>query len=113
MPTKQATLTFPISVRGNRLKFTPDGKRVLVSGGASESSSVNLVILDVGTHKEVRSFDFGGGSAGILIVPGGSRAYVAVSAKDKVAVVDLNKLEITGYIATGKEPDGLAWAEHK
>jgi YVTN family beta-propeller protein len=113
VPTKKATLTFPISVRGNRLKFARDGKRVLVSGGSSGSSNANLVILDVGTHQEVRSFDFGGGSAGILIVPDGSRAYVAVSAKDKVAVVDLKKLEITGYIATGKEPDGLAWAEHR
>jgi DNA-binding beta-propeller fold protein YncE len=71
------------------------------------------VILDAASRKEIKSFDFGGGSAGILIVRDGSRAYVAVSAKDKVAVVDLKKLEITGYIATGKEPDGLAWAEHK
>jgi YVTN family beta-propeller protein len=110
---KKATQTFAVPVRGNRLKFTPDGQRVLVSGGPSGSSRANLVILDVGTHKEVKSFDFGGGSAGILIVPDGSSAYVAVSAKDKVAVVDLKKLEITGYIATGKEPDGLAWAEHK
>jgi YVTN family beta-propeller protein len=113
VPTKKATRTFPIPVRGNRLKFTPDGKRVLVSGGLGGSSSTNLVILDAASGKEIKSFDFGGGSAGILIVPDGSRAYVAVSAKDKVAVVDLNKLGITGYIVTGKEPDRLAWAERK
>jgi YVTN family beta-propeller protein len=111
--TKKATQIFPIPVRGNRLKFTPDGKRVLVSGGPSGSSGANLVILDAVTHKEVRSFDFGGGSAGILIVPDGSRAYVAVSGKDKVAIADLKKLEIDGYIATGKGPDGLAWAARK
>src|SRR5216684_9131972 len=111
--SKKATQTFPIPVRGNRLKFTPDGKRVLVSGGPSGSSGANLVILDAVTHQGVRSFDFGGGSAGILIVPDGSRAYVAVSGKDKVAVVDLKKLEIEGYIATAKGPDGLAWAERK
>ena len=110
---KKATQTFPIAVRGNRLKFTPDGKRVLVSGGPSGSSGANLVILDAVTHKEVRSFDFGGGSAGILIVPDGSRAYVAVSGKDKVAVVDLKRLGIDSYIATGRGPDGLAWAERK
>jgi YVTN family beta-propeller protein len=109
--SKKATQTFSIPVKGNRLKFTPDGRRVLVSGSPSGLSSVNLVILDVGTHKEVSSFNFGGGSAGILIVPDGSRAYVAVSAKDKVAVVDLKNLGITGYIATGKGPDGLAWAQ--
>jgi YVTN family beta-propeller protein len=111
--TKKVTQTLPIPVRGNRLKFTPDGKRVLVSGGSSGSSGANLVILDGVTHKEVRSFDFGGGSAGILIVPDGSRAYVAVSSKDKVALVDLTRLEIDGYIATGKGPDGLAWAQRK
>ncbi len=109
----KATQTFPIPVRGNRLKFTLDGKRVLISGGPSGSSGASLVILDAVSHKEVRSFDFGGGSAGILIVPDGSRAYVAVSGKDKVAVVDLKKLEIEGYIATAKGPDGLAWAERK
>jgi len=109
----KATQTFPIPVRGNRLKFNPDGKHVLISGGPSGSSGASLVILDAVSHKEVRSFDFGGGSAGILIVPDGSRAYVAVSGKDKVAVVDLKKLEIEGCIATRKGPDGLAWAGRK
>ena len=111
--TKKATQTLPIPVRGNRLKFTPDGERVLVSGGPSGPSGANLVILDVVTHKEVIRFDFGGGSAGIQITPDGSRAYVAVSGKNKVAVVDLKTLEIDGYIATGKGPDGLAWAQRK
>ena len=111
--TKKPTQTFPIPVRGNRLKFTPDGKRVLVSGSPSGSSAANLVILEAVSHKEVRTFDFGGGSAGILIVPDGSRAFIAVSAKDKVAVVNLRTLEIDGYIATGKGPDGLAWAARK
>jgi YVTN family beta-propeller protein len=111
--TKKATQTLLIPARGNRLKFTPDGKRVLVSGAASGASAANLLILDAVTHAEVKKFNFGGGSAGILIVPDGSRAYVAVSGKDKVAIVDLKRLEIDGYIATGKGPDGLAWAERK
>jgi YVTN family beta-propeller protein len=111
--SKKATQTLPIPVRGNRLKFTPDGKQVLVSGSPSGQSKASLVILDFATHKEVKTFDLGGGSAGILIVPDGSRAYIAVSAKDEVAVVDLKKLEIAGHVATGKGPDGLAWATQK
>jgi YVTN family beta-propeller protein len=107
---KKATQTFPISVKGNRLKFTRDGGQVLVSGVPSGASKANLLILDVPTHKELKRFDLGGFSAGILIVPDGSRAFVAVSAADKVAVVDLKKLELAGSIATGKGPDGLAWA---
>jgi DNA-binding beta-propeller fold protein YncE len=111
--TKKSLQTFPIPVRGNRLKFTPDGKQVLVSGSPSGQSKANIVILDFATHNEVKTFDLGGGSAGILIPPDGSRAYIAVSAKDEVAVVDLKKLEIVGHIPTGKGPDGLAWAAQK
>jgi DNA-binding beta-propeller fold protein YncE len=110
---KRSVQTVAIPVQGaNRLKFTLDGKRVLVSG-LGGSWRADAVLLDAVTHKEVKQFDLGGGSAGILMTPDGSRAFVAVSAKDKVAVIDLKTLEITGYIATGKNPDGLAWAEQK
>jgi len=113
--TKKPRLTFPISVdHANRLKFTADGKRVLVSGlGAGPQSLAdvaNLVVIEVATHKEIKKFNLGGGSAGILIVPDGSRAYVAVSARDKVVAIDLQKLEIIGELPTGKNPDGLAWS---
>jgi len=108
---KRVTQTLPISLKGaNRLKFTPDGKRVLVSGLGAGADS-NLVVIDVGTRKEIKQFNLGGGAAGILIVPDGSRAYVAVSGKDKVAVVDLKNLEVTGYVTTGRQPDGLAWVQ--
>jgi YVTN family beta-propeller protein len=110
---KKPLQTFPVPVRGNRLKITPDGKQVLVSGMGSGASKANVVILDFATHKEVKTFDLGGGSAGVLIVPDGSRAFVAVSAADKVAVVDLKNLELAGSFATGKGPDGLAWAIQK
>jgi len=106
---KNVTDTVPISVKGaNRLKFTPDGKRVLITGLAGSSTN-NLLVLDSITRKEVKKFDLGGGAAGIVIVPDGSRAYVAVSGKDKVAVLDLQTWEISGNISTGKQPDGLAW----
>jgi YVTN family beta-propeller protein len=118
--SKTASQTFPVSANhANRLKFTPDGKRVLISGlgggppgSASPGSATgsNLVILDAATHREIKQFNLGGGSAGILILADGSRAFVAVSEKDKVAVIDLKTLEISGEIPTGRQPDGLAWA---
>lgn len=110
---KKPLETFPVSVRGNRLKFTLDGKQAFVSGGLGGSSKANVVILDVATHKELKSFNLGGGSAGILMVPDGSRAFVAVSAKNEIVAIDLKTLEITNHIATGKNPDGLAWAAAK
>jgi DNA-binding beta-propeller fold protein YncE len=111
LTSKRVTDTVPVSVRGaNRLKFTPDGKRVLISG-LGGSAAHNLIVLDAATRKEVKEFDLGGGAAGILIAPDGSRAYVAVSGKDKVAVLDLHTWEISGNISTGKQPDGLAWVQ--
>jgi YVTN family beta-propeller protein len=113
LASRRATATFPIPVdHANRLKFTPDGKRVLVSGlgAGSGPNPDNFAILDVATHKEIKGFALGGGSAGILVLPDGSRAYVAVSARDKVVAIDLQKLEVVGQIPTGKNPDGLAWA---
>ena len=111
---KKAVRTFPIAVKGaNRLKFTLDGKYVLVSGlgGPSlegESSAPNLVVIDVTTRKEIKKLSLGGGSAGILMQPDGSRAYVAVSARNKVAVIDLKTFEVAGEIETGRGPDGMA-----
>jgi len=110
--SKRVTQTLPISLRGaNRLKFTPDGRRVLIAGGGGGAAGNNLVVMDAATRKEVKQRNLGGGAAGIVIVPDGSRAYVAVSGKDKVAVVDLKSLEVTGYVSTGKQPDGLAWVQ--
>jgi YVTN family beta-propeller protein len=109
---KKVTQTLPIPLRGaNRLKFTPDGKRVLISGLGASATGSNLVVMEVDARKEVKQINLGGGAAGIAIVPDGSRAYVAVSGKDKVAVVDLKSLEVTGTVSTGKQPDGLAWIQ--
>ena len=94
---KKAVQTLPIPVKGaNRLKFTPDGKHVLISALGARSGDTSLVVLDASTRKEVKQLNLGGGAAGILIAPDGSRAYVAVSMADKVAVVDLKTLEVTG-----------------
>jgi YVTN family beta-propeller protein len=46
---------------------------------------------------------------GILMAPDGSRAFVAVTGDDYVAVIDLKTITVTSKIATGKGPDGMAW----
>ena len=72
-----------------------------------------MEIADVASHKEIKSFDLGGGSGGILVVPDGSKAYIAVSQKNKVVAIDLKELKVVGEIPTGKNPDGLAWAQQR
>ncbi len=93
----------------NRVKFTPDGKLVLIS----DLGTGDLVIVDAAGRKEKKRIHLGRGVAGILIVPDGSKAYVAVSPDNQVAVIDLQMLQLAGKIETGKGPDGMAWAVRK
>jgi YVTN family beta-propeller protein len=95
--------------RSNRLEFTPDGKRVLVS----DLGTGDLLVLDTASRRELKRIHLGHGAAGILIAADGARAYVAVSPDDAVAVVDLRTLSVIGRIATGKGPDGMAWATRR
>jgi YVTN family beta-propeller protein len=69
-----------------------------------------LVVIDAAARKVIKRIDVGRLPEGILIPPGGSRAFVAVSGANRVAVFDLRKLEVTGHIETGgRGPDGMAW----
>jgi YVTN family beta-propeller protein len=69
----------------------------------------DLSILDAATRKVVKRVNIGRGAAGIVMQPDGSRAFVACTPDDYVAVVDLRSLAVTGHIDAGKQPDGLAW----
>jgi DNA-binding beta-propeller fold protein YncE len=114
--SKKVIQTLPIPlVRANRLKFTPDGRRVLISDlGSGEpgaaSSASDLLVLDVATRTELKQLKLGGGAAGILMDPVGSRAFVAVTRGNKIAVVDLKTLSVTAEISPLGQVDGMAWA---
>jgi DNA-binding beta-propeller fold protein YncE len=64
---------------------------------------------DVASRKEIKRIDNGGGGSSILITPDGSRAYIGMTGEDKIAVVDLDKLEVVSSIQSGDGPDGMAW----
>jgi DNA-binding beta-propeller fold protein YncE len=99
--------TLAADVKGaNRLKFTLDGKHVLVStlGGP------DLVVLDAEAHQVIKRLPIGHGAAGIVMQPDGTRAFVACTPDSYVAVIDLKSLDVVGHIDAGGEPDGLAWA---
>jgi len=95
--------------RSNRLKFTPDGKLVLIS----DLEAGELLVLDAHTHKEIKRVKLGANVEGILVEPDGQRAYVAVTGANNIAVIDLKTLEVSSHISTGNGPDGMAWAVRK
>ena len=107
---RSVTLTLNANVpSANRLKFTPDGKRVFVSA----LRSPDVVVLDTATRKEIKRIPVGHGAAGIQMQPDGSRAFVACTPDNYVVAIDLKSLQITAHIDAGREPDGMAWAGHR
>ena len=103
------TIDAPGVTGANRVKFTPDGKRVLISRlfAAPGGAPGNIVVYDAATRAEIKRIDAGGGVGGILMQPDGARAFG--SSRTGVVVIDLTKLEVVGRIDAGGNPDGLAW----
>ena len=108
LATRTVTATLDAKTFGaNRLKFTPDGKLVLIS----MLGNGDLVIYDAASRKEFKRVPIGHGAAGIQMDPDGTRAFVSCGPDNYVAVIDLKTLAVTGHIDVGGEPDGLAWAK--
>lgn len=106
LTSKKLAYTLDAKVMGaNRLKFTGDGKRVLITS----LEIGDLFIYDAVSRKELKRLSIGHGASGILMDPDGTRAFVACSPDNYVVVVDLKKLEIIGKFNIAG-PDGLAWA---
>jgi DNA-binding beta-propeller fold protein YncE len=104
--TKKVKERVAANMKGaNRLKFTVDGKLVLVSS----LSGAELGIFDAASRKTIKRLTVGHGAAGILMEPNGKRAFVACTPDSYVAVVDLKTLEVVGKIDAGPEPDGMDW----
>lgn len=93
----------------NRLKFTPNGKLVLVS----LLGSPDLVVLDAHTRKVIKRLPIGHGAAGILMQPDGARAFVACTPDNDIAIINLHTLTVSAHIPNIHEPDGMAWATTK
>lgn len=106
LATKKVVNTFNIQTkRSNRLKFSPDGRLVLVS----DLDAGELVVLEHATRRDLKRLKLGKGLAGILITPDSARAYCAATGDNNVAVIDLKTLELVDRLQTGVGPDGMAW----
>jgi YVTN family beta-propeller protein len=94
----------------NRLKFTPDGKYVLVS----RAKDGHVAVIDVATRQVAQQIEVGTGAVGILMEPGGRRAFVACSPDNYVVAIDLTggagAMKFVGKIEGLQNPDGMAWA---
>jgi YVTN family beta-propeller protein len=108
---------FPIRVR-----FTPDGGQALVANARSG----DVAVFDTKTRREVRRLRSdlkarpGGGAmltfgesavpVGIVVSPDGTRAFVAHTSADAIAVFDLVSGKAADVLRAGREPDGMAFS---
>ncbi len=114
--------SFPI-----RVAFTPDGTKALVSCARSGDvwvydantrgvlARISMNEQPVGDdEKQTRLFSDQFGQSpvpiGILVEPGGERAYIANTNADVISVLDLRTLRLVDRLRAGREPDGLAWS---
>ena len=88
----------------NRLAFTPDGARVLIS-----DSATSVVVMDAASRTEVGRLDLAPNA--VLVRPDGAVAYAALRGDDRVAVIDLETLVVVSEIPTGPDsgPGCLFW----
>ncbi|HKW49127.1 MAG TPA: beta-propeller fold lactonase family protein [Gemmatimonadaceae bacterium] len=120
--TLDSLATIPTGEFPNRLHFTPDGKWVLVSNIRSGTVDV----IDPATRRTVDHITFAFDSTranptmlgamgrtpqpeGILIAPDGTRAWIALSAMNRIAEVDIASRRVVRYLTTGQEPDGMGY----
>jgi DNA-binding beta-propeller fold protein YncE len=105
--TDAVVRTIPTSTKfANRLKFTHDGKQVLIS----DPTNGDITILDVSSGEVVKKVTTAAGPSGIQLTPDGKRLYVACAAAGKVQAYDTATWSVAGEVETGNEPDGMAWA---
>jgi YVTN family beta-propeller protein len=104
--TKKVKETFNVQTKvSNKLTFTPDGKRVLIS----DNTGNELVVLDAATRKQIKRLKLGNKVTKFQVEPDGSRVYVANADDNVVVTIDLKTFEEVGRFSTGIDPDGMAW----
>ena len=120
--TLDSLASIPTGEFPNRVHFTPDGRWVLVSNIRSGTVDV----IDAAARRAVDHITFAFDSTqanqtmlgtmgrspqpeGILIAPDGRHAWIALSAMNRLAEVDLATRRVLLYLTTGKEPDGMGY----
>jgi DNA-binding beta-propeller fold protein YncE len=95
----------------NRLKFTPDGSKVIILDGGTGT----LIVLDAKTRKEIKRLkvaDRDTGDGGVFVMPDGSRAYLGLRDDHSVVEVNLTTLEMANRFPMGPDsgPGCINWA---
>ncbi|HKU76424.1 MAG TPA: YncE family protein [Pyrinomonadaceae bacterium] len=105
--TDKVVATLPSGGQGSgRMKFTADGKYVLVA----HNDSKNLVMFEAARRRLIHIIPLSVTPKVLEVSPDGKRAFITSPSTDKAMVIDLVALKEVSTFPTGKTPDGIAWA---
>jgi TolB protein len=86
-----------------RVRFTPDGTRVLIV------QDRKVTIIDAAARTPLGEIQLPFAGKVIDISPDGSRAAVTHPSDDRLSILNLDTRAVVSTIPTGKTPDGVAW----
>jgi DNA-binding beta-propeller fold protein YncE/sugar lactone lactonase YvrE len=89
-----------------RVKFTPDGKRVLVP----HRENKQLVVFDRARRAPIAHIDLPAAPKIITVSGDGRRAFLTSPTASLAMAVDLRGGKVASTFLTGTTPDGVAWA---
>jgi DNA-binding beta-propeller fold protein YncE len=89
-----------------RITFTPDDETVLIP----DPTLNELRFLDRSTRRERGRLTFPEGAPqGLTISPDGRHAFLSLSARDRVAIIDIAARRVIGEVPAGPAPDGVVY----
>jgi DNA-binding beta-propeller fold protein YncE len=89
-----------------RITFTPDDETVLIP----DPTLHELRFLDRSSRRELGRLTFPEGAPqGITISPDGRYAFLSLSARDRVAIIDIAARRVIREVPAGPAPDGVVY----
>ena len=111
------TMAAPLPGLPIRVAFGLDGRRVFVS----LPQAGEVAVFDAAEMKELKRIQFresevelgAGDPVTLAMHPDGRHMFAAIYHDTWIAIVDLEKMEVVGKIATPGNPDGIAYSPIK
>jgi YVTN family beta-propeller protein len=90
-----------------RMFLTGDARRLVVPDLRGDA----LRVFYTGTLEELGRLDLPGAEPqGLVLHPDGRHLFLSLSAERRVAVIDLDALEVVGHLPAGAGPDGVGYS---
>jgi YVTN family beta-propeller protein len=102
--TMETVRTTPVGKGPVQLAFQPSGGRY---GLVTHLQDGFVAVLDRENYRVVKRIEVGQPQVNASFTPDGATAFVSVTGRDEVAVIDMQVLAVAARIKTGGQPMGL------